>query len=171
MKAFFLANLLLLAFAYLGQFEFWVSGSSELGEQIILGYAAFLIHFLFLLTFSIYLAVADREKKGKSLERQVVFWIVAPYASLTWRFKFAAAPIASSEWQLFFAVLFLLLWWIKGREIIAGFERFAMRSMGKGIGANPRRGALESLSYMRIIALIMIVLPVPFWHVRSIFFS
>ena len=169
MKLFIAFNIMLLIYALRGQFFIWGNSSDALGEQVVLGYAAFLVHVLFFLTFANYLIVKLEEGRNKA-ERFLVFWILAPYMSLTWRFKYSLLPVFSDNLQLLLAIALLSAWWLQGRRLLDGFKTLALLGFQQGESELiPGKNLHDKAVFMRIVLLILVFLPLPFWGVSSLF--
>lgn len=169
MKSFLLFNSLLFAFGLLGQFYFFGSDFSGNGERLVLGYVSFVVYFVFFLAFSVYLSLI-REREGSRVEAGVMYWLVAPYLSLTWRNKYSLFPILDHEYLIWIAGLIVVIWWIRGRVLITIYKGFALWEVkNEESDLLPGKNNDERSFYMRIIAVVLILLPIPFWGVDAIF--
>lgn len=169
MKSFIAFNILVLAFAIIGQLHSASSESSALGENLVLGYVAYLVYFLYFLTFAMYRIAS--EKAGRSnIEKIVVCLIMAPYLSLTWRFKYSFLPIFSHEYQVVLSVLIITIWLVYGKKLAISFKHIVELCSGhEKADWLPGKNAIEKLFNMRIVVLVLIALPIPFWKAEAIF--
>lgn len=168
MIQFIIFNLLLIAVATLVQFGFADSEAVSLGENLVLIYVSYLIYFAYFLTASVFYNASEQAERPFA-EKLIVFSGIAPYLALSWRFKYSMVPISSNGWLLLTVLGTLTLWFLDRRNIADYFQRVAEMGVGERPELLPGRNKKERYTNMRIIAVILALLPIPFWQFKGVF--